>query len=117
MNPFELSFLQFATCSLLSLLVSLFFEDIYLKNILNTSIPILYAGILSVGVAYTLQVVGQQKSHPSHASIILSLEGVFAVLGGAVVLGEILSLREISGCVLMLAGMITSQISYVRPEH
>jgi drug/metabolite transporter (DMT)-like permease len=64
-----------------------------------------------VGIAYTLQVVVQKSAHPAHTAIILSLEGVFAVLGGWLILGEVLSARGILGCAMMLAGMIFSQIA------
>ncbi len=77
-------------------------------------IPILYAGLLSTGVAYTLQVIAQRRAHPSHAAIILSLEAAFAALGGWLMLGEVLSRRELFGCLLMLTGMLLSQID-LRP--
>ena len=79
-------------------------------NILKVAIPILYAGCLSVRIAYTLQVVAQKRVPPSHAAIILSLEAVFAVLGGWLILGETMSLRSLFGCTLMLADMFFSQI-------
>ena len=72
--------------------------------------PILYGGILSVGVAYTLQVVAQRDAHPAHASILMSLEAVFAAFGGWVFLDEALNLRGGSGCGLMLTGMLLSQL-------
>ena len=71
---------------------------------------ILYGGLISVGVAYTLQIVAQQDAKPAHAAIILSLEAVFAVIGGWLLLGEVLSIRGIIGCFLMLAGMVLSQL-------
>ncbi len=108
-DSFELAGAQFAVCALLSLIVSFLFETTTLKGIDDALVPILYGGFLSVGIAYTLQVVGQKKIHPSHAAIILSLEAVFAVLGGWVVLGEELGLRELGGCLLMFAGMLVSQ--------
>jgi drug/metabolite transporter (DMT)-like permease len=74
-------------------------------------VPILYAGFVSVGIAYTLQVVAQRDAHPSHAAIIMSLESVFAVIGGWIVLNESIAMRGLIGCALMLAGMIISQIS------
>jgi len=76
----------------------------------QAAIPILYGGVLSVGVAYTLQVVAQRDAHPAHASIIFSLEAVFAALGGWLILDEILSVRGFVGCALMLAGMMLSQL-------
>ena len=90
------------------------FEIITLASILNASVPILYAGIISVGIAYTLQVVAQKDAHPSHAAIIMSLESVFAVIGGWLILNESIPLRGIAGCVLMLSGMILSQISLTK---
>ena len=71
---------------------------------------LLYAGLVSVGIGYTLQVVGQRGAHPAHAAIILSLETVFAAIGGVLLLGEHLDERAVVGCALMLAGMLISQI-------
>ncbi len=106
----RLAITQFAVCSLLSLGTAFFIETVSLAAIRQAAIPILYGGLLSVGVAYTLQVVVQRRAHPSHAAIILSLEAVFAALGGWVVLNETLSLRAGIGCALMLAGMLLSQL-------
>ena len=72
--------------------------------------PILYAGLLSSGVAYTLQILAQKDADPTVVSLLLSLESVFAALGGAVLLGERLAGREIFGCVLMLAGVVLAQL-------
>ncbi len=72
--------------------------------------PLLYAGFGSVGVAYTLQVIGQRGIAPGPAALILSLETVFAALGGGILLGETLGLRELLGCALMLAGMVLAQV-------
>ena len=109
-QPLLLAFLQFITCSVLSLVAALYFETIDLSLIWKAVIPILYAGLLSVGMGYTLQLLGQREAHPSHAAIILSLESVFAVLGGFVLLNEFMQFREILGCSLMLCAMILSQI-------
>ncbi len=70
---------------------------------------LLYAGLVSVGIGYTLQVVGQRGAHPAHAAIILSLETVFAAIGGVLLLGEHLDERAVVGCALMLAGMLISE--------
>ena len=91
MDAIRIAFLQFMACSALSLITAIFVEEISLEGLLQAGIPILYAGILSVGVAYTLQVVAQKEAHPAHAAIILSLEGVFAVIGGWLILSESLS--------------------------
>lgn len=109
-DTIKLAFLQFATVSILSMTTALVFEKIRLQNILSAWIPIIYAGVFSAGIAYTLQVVAQKDAHPSHAAIILSLESVFAVFGGWIILGERLSTRELVGCGMMLAGMILSQL-------
>lgn len=109
-NPIKLAFIQFLTCSVLSLVAAVLLETISLQKLLDAGIPILYGGLVSVGIAYTLQVVAQRNAHPTHAAIILSLETVFAVMGGWIVLGERLSRRSLAGCTLMLAGMLTSQL-------
>ncbi len=109
-DPVKLASVQFAVCAAASALGALFFEQPRLDGILAAAVPILYGGLLSVGVAYTLQVVAQQHAPPSHAAILLSLESVFAALGGAVILGERLGARETVGCALMFAGMIVSQV-------
>jgi drug/metabolite transporter (DMT)-like permease len=109
-----LASIQFAVCAVFSLVVAFAAETGVLKGILQAAIPILYGGLCSVGIAYTLQVVVQKTAHPAHAAIILSLEGAFAVLGGWLILGEMLSIRGLIGCLLMLAGMIVSQTSLIR---
>ena len=111
MDSIKLAFMQFATTSILSFIVAFAIEEITFEALLNATIPILYAGFLSVGIAYTLQVVAQREAHPTHAAIILSLESVFAVLGGWLLLGEIIPLRGLLGCALMLAGFFMSQLS------
>jgi drug/metabolite transporter (DMT)-like permease len=75
---------------------------------------ILYGGIFSVGIAYTLQVAGQKHAHPSSASIVLSLESLFAVIGGWLILNEEISARGLAGCALMLCGMVLAHISFKR---
>jgi len=115
MNPVKIAFIQFIICAVLSFIVALFTEVIVMGRIFQAALPIIYSGALSVGIAYTLQVVAQKNAHPTHAAIILSMETVFAALGGWIVLNEILSPRELSGCMLMLAGMILSQLwGYLR---
>jgi drug/metabolite transporter (DMT)-like permease len=109
-EPVRLAALQFAVCAILSLGGSLALEHPTTANLRAAMGPILYAGLLSTGVAYTLQVVAQQKAPPAHAAIILSLEAAFALLGGVIVLGESLGARGLAGCAVMLAGMILSQV-------
>jgi drug/metabolite transporter (DMT)-like permease len=109
-GPLRLAFVQYVICSALSFIVASATERFSLQNIAGAAIPILYAGFFSVGLAYTLQVVAQRKAHPSHAAIILSLEAVFAVLGGWLILGEVVSARGVLGCALMLIGMVLAQL-------
>jgi drug/metabolite transporter (DMT)-like permease len=106
----KLAFMQFMTCSAFSLITAAFTEKITKPGLYGAAIPILYAGLMSSGVAYTLQVVAQRRVLPAHAAIILSLEAVFAVLGGWLMLEEMLTSRELLGCVLMLGGMFVSQL-------
>ncbi len=113
----KLAAVQFAICSALSLAVAAFAETITLHGLSQAAVPILYGGVCSVGVAYTIQVVAQKDAPPSHAAIILSLEAVFAALGGWIILKETLSLREIVGCALMLGGMLLSQIQAYLSER
>ena len=108
-NPLALAVMQFLVCSLLAFIGAFVFEELPPDALKNAAIPILYAGILSVGAAYTLQISGQRKAHPAHAALILSMEGVFAALGGWIILSESLSPRGIIGCVLMLTGIILAQ--------
>jgi drug/metabolite transporter (DMT)-like permease len=109
-DPIQLAFLQFIICSFLSLIAAVISEASTIKNIYDASIPILYAGICSVGIAYTLQVIAQKEAHPAHAAIIMSFEAVFALIGGWLVLNEIIPLRGLIGCALMLTGMLISQL-------
>jgi drug/metabolite transporter (DMT)-like permease len=104
-----IALVQFALCGVLSLAVSLARETTTLDGITAAWGAIAYAGILSVGVAYTLQVVGQRRVEPALAGVVLSLEGTFAALGGWVVLGETLSVRALVGCGLMLLAMVLAQ--------
>ena len=108
----KLSCMQFFVVGVLSTVLMLIFEKPTLSGILAAGWYLLYVGIMSSGVAYTLQIIGQQLSqNPTVASIIMSLESVFAALGGLLV-GEILTLREIGGCVLMFAAIILSQLKF-----
>lgn len=109
-DPIKLAFSQFLACSALSLVAAVSTETISVQALSRAIIPILYGGLVSVGIAFTLQVVGQRHAHPAPAAIILSLETVFAVIGGWLILGENLSPRGGVGCALMLAGMLLSQL-------
>ncbi len=109
-DPLKLAFVQYAACAVISLLISAGIEPNTVDGYLSAAIPILYGGVLSVGVAYTLQVVAQKEAKPAHAAILLSLEAVFAALGGWIILGETLTPRGLLGCALMFAGMLASQL-------
>jgi drug/metabolite transporter (DMT)-like permease len=109
-NTIFLAFQQFAVCGILSIISALFLEDIKMSSIMLTWAPLLYGGILSVGVAFTLQVVGQKYAHPASASLLLSSESLFAAIGGWLILNELMSVRAILGCVLILSGIILVQI-------
>jgi drug/metabolite transporter (DMT)-like permease len=106
----KLASAQFVVCSVLSLVAGVATEPITLAGIGGAAVPILYGGLMSVGVAYTLQVVAQRDADPAHAAIILSLEAVFAAVTGYFMLDEVLSLRALTGCGLMLGGMLLSQL-------
>ncbi|MCH7372883.1 DMT family transporter [Aeromonas sp. MR16] len=108
--PIRLAGVQFVVCGLLSLATAFVIETPTLGGAVAGWQALLYAGLVSVGIGYTLQVVGQRGAHPAHAAIILSLETVFAAIGGVLLLGETLDERAIVGCSLMLAGMLISQI-------
>jgi drug/metabolite transporter (DMT)-like permease len=109
-NPVQLAFYQFAVCAILCLTTAFCIETVAWNRIQAAAIPIFYGGVISVGIAYTLQVVAQREAHPAHASILMSLETVFAAVGGWMILDETLDARGLMGCALMLAGMILSQL-------
>ena len=110
MDPLKLSLIQYVVSGVLSFFIAIAIEVITWQMIVETAIPLLYAGVMSIGVGYTLQVVAQQHAKSSHAAIILGLEGAFAVLGGWLILDENLSTRGLIGCGLMLSGMFLSQL-------
>lgn len=110
LNPSKVSCLQFFVVGILSLPLMLIFENPDLQSFIACRIPILYAGILTCGVAYTLQILGQKNTAPAVASLILCLESVFAVLGGWLILNETLTVKEILGCIFMISAVVLSQI-------
>ena len=105
----KLSSVQFAACSILSLITAFIFEDISLVTLSQATVPILYGGIMSAGVAYTLQAIGQKHAKPGPAAVALSMESVFAAIGGILLLSETLPVRGYMGCALMLVGMLIAQ--------
>ncbi len=108
-DPLKLSIGQYVVTALLSLGAGLLFEPNPLSSLGGAAIPILYGGLFSVGVAFTLQVIAQKDTHPGHAAVIMVSESMFAVLAGWLLLGEQFGGRELAGCGLMLAGMLLSQ--------
>ena len=112
-DPLHLSIVQFFTCSFLSLLGAFLFEDVVWTNIVDGArygwLELAYASIASVAIAYTLQVFAQRSVPSHHAALVLSLEAVFAVIGGIWLLGEDLTLRMVMGFALMFAGIILAQ--------
>ncbi len=101
---------QFFYTGIISLILALIFEDFNFPLIHSAGISILYAGIMSVGVAFTLQIFGQKHAHPSHSAIILSLESLFGFIGGILIIHEHPSLTSTIGALLMLTGIIVAQI-------
>ncbi len=102
---------EFLVTGALSMVIALLTEEIRMEGLLAAAIPILYAGILSGAVGYTLQIIGQRDVNPTIASLLMCLESVFAVLTGALLLGERMTGREAAGCVLMFTAVILAQLS------
>ena len=109
----QLSFIQFIVCGVLSIILSFIAREGHnaLSDIRLALPQIIYMGIFSSGFAYTLQIVGQKYAEPAIASISMSLEGVFATLGGLVIMGSVPSVKETIGCVLVFIATITAQIT------
>lgn len=110
LHAVRLAFVQFVICSVFSTLTAFALEPVSLAGLTAGFWPIVYGGVISVGIGYTLQVVAQRDVLASHAAIILSLEAVFAALAGWLFLNEQLSGRELAGCGLMLIGMLIAQL-------
>jgi drug/metabolite transporter (DMT)-like permease len=110
-DAFGIAFMQFAVCTVLSIAAMAMFEHVYIAEVIYNPWSILYSGVLSVGVGFTLQVVAQKRVEPVAAVVIMSLEAVFAVSGGWLLLSESLNGKEVLGCVLMFIGMLVTQIN------
>ena len=106
----SLSCVQFFTAGILCSLVVPFTETVSLSSVIDAAVPLLYTGVLSCGVAYTLQVVGQKRTSPVLASLLLSLESVFSVITAWIILGDAMSGREILGCLLVFAAIVLAQL-------
>ena len=102
---------EFLITGALSMIIAVFTEEIRMDGILEAAFPIIYSGILSGAVGYSLQIIGQRDVNPTVASLVMCLEAVFAVLTGAIMLGERMTGREIAGCVLMFCAVILAQLS------
>lgn len=106
----RLSCVQFLVAGAFALVLALFLETFTWRDILSAWVPLLYTGVVSSGVGYTLQILGQRTVSPTVASLILSLESVFAALAGWAILGQALSLRELFGCALVFVAVILAQL-------
>ena len=115
-DPLRLSIVQFYTCALLSFVAALIFEPIVFADVAagvkGAWFEIAYGGVASVAIAFTLQVFAQQSVPPHHAAMILSLEAVFAVIGGVLLIGEVLTARMVFGFALIFAGIILAQYNF-----
>lgn len=111
-----LSCIQFFVSGVLSAIPMLLFETVTWEGLWAAAVPILYAGVMSCGVAYTLQILGQKNMNPTVASMILSLESVVSVLAGLVILDQKLSGRELFGCLLMFVAVVLSQLPEKQTE-
>ena len=117
-DALRLNCIQASVCTVCSGVITVFTEDITVTGLLDCWLPLCYAGFLSMGAAYALQIVGQKHIEPTSASLIMSLESVFAVLAGWLLIGETLTLWEGIGCLLMFAAVILSQIPIkIRHRH
>lgn len=110
MDGIKLSCIQFLTAGLIGIICMFIFETPDIGAILDCAVPLLYAGVLSCGLGYTFQVVAQKNAEPTVASLLMSLESVFAVVFGALLLHEVMSLRELSGCLIIFIAVIISQL-------
>ena len=115
-NPIKTSCIQFLIVGIISLILAFIFEKPDLSAIWNAKLEIMYAGFLSSGIAYTLQIMAQKDADPTSATLIMSLESVFAVLSGWVVLGESLSSKELIGCLFVFIAVILAQLQLPLPK-
>ena len=116
-SAIKLSFLQFVVCAVFSLIGAVIFEEITWTAIVQCTIPLLYAGVLSGGVGFTLQIFGQEHTSPTVASLLLSMEAVFSAVFGFLILNEVMTQKETIGCILMFCAIIISQLpDKKRPE-
>lgn len=112
----RMSCIQFFVSGVICLIPTLFLEHPHIAQLITAWQPILYAGVLSCGVAYTLQIIGQKGMNPTVASLILSLESVISVLAGILILREMPTVREVIGCVLMFTAILLAQLPMPEKE-
>lgn len=105
-----LSCIQFFVCGIFSMICMLIFETVHINALISCAIPILYAGVMSCGIGYTFQIIAQKYTEPTIASLLMSLESVFAVLSGMLILHEQVSLKEGAGCLIMFIAIVLAQI-------
>ena len=117
-NPIILSSMQLVPSIIISFILMIIFkEQTTIINVQNAMIPILYAGVLSLGVAYTFQILGQKYTDPTLATLIMSLESVFAAIAGYLLQGDVLTSRELIGCTIIFAAVIICQVNFKKKEE
>ena len=109
-SPLRFAQIQFAVCGVLSIICALILEDITFEAVKSALLPILYGGLMSVGVAYTCQILGQKDADPTFAAIVLSTESVFAAIGGVLLQNESMTVSAYIGCGLIFVGIVLSQL-------
>lgn len=109
-HPIWISAIQFATATVVSSVATMLAEEPSVEKLVSAAIPILYCGVVSGGIGYTLQIVAQKYTDPTIASLLMSMESVFAVIAGVLLLQERMSVRELSGCVIMLVAIVLVQL-------
>lgn len=109
-HPIWISAIQFATATVISSVAAMLAEEPSVEKLVSAAIPILYCGVVSGGIGYTLQIVAQKYTDPTIASLLMSMESVFAVIAGVLLLQERMSVRELSGCVIMLVAIVLVQL-------
>ena len=115
-DPLRLNCLQVGVCAVGSAIVTVFTETVVISDLLNCWFPLCYAGLFSMGMAHSMQIIGQKHVEPAAASLIMSMESVFAVLSGWLLLHEVLPFQEILGCILVFIAVILSQIPVARKK-
>lgn len=116
-DPVKISAIQFIVASVLSSILALITETPTLDKVFSAAVPILYCGLISGGIGYTLQIVGQKYTDPSSASLLMSLESVFALIAGVLMLNENMSPREFIGCAVMFAAIILVQLPNFKKKN